>query len=304
MKEFLHFKNVKDYHQFANLPSSEHPMISLVDYSQIQYPSNIEELKWTQGYYTIGLKRNVAYKFFYGQQDYDFDEGLMTFIAPGQVMSLKNNPNLHKKPSGWLLLVHADFLWNTPLASKIKNYDFFGYNVNEALFLSEKEEMLMIEILKNIEQEYQNNIDSFSQKIIIAQLELLLNYANRFYQRQFLTRTKSNHGVVNQVETFLSHRFQEKLVEEKGLPTVKEVAEAVHLSPNYLSSILKATTGKSTQQLIHKQLIVLAKEKLSTSSLSISQVAYALGFEHPASFTKLFKNKTEMSPAEFRSRFN
>ena len=305
MKNLKHFKTVSDYHKFANLSAPEHPLISLVDYSKVQYPADINTLKWRQDYYVIGLKRNIPYKFFYGQQEYDFDEGLMTFIAPNQVMSLDNNPNINlEKASGYLLLIHPDFLWSSSLAKQIKRYRFFGYAVNEALFLSEKEEHMMIDILKNIQREYQSNIDKFSQNIVISQIELLLNYAERFYERQFITRQISNHQVLEQLEQLLSDCFQGDDLIETGIPSVTFVANTLNLSPNYLSSMLKSLTGQSTQQHIHNKLIEKAKEQLSTSVLSISEIAYNLGFERPASFTKLFKSKTEMTPLEFRRAFN
>lgn len=305
MKDLKHFKKVSDYHKLANIAAPEHPLISLVDYSQVQYPEDIESLKWKQDYYTIGLKRNIPYKFFYGQQEYDFDEGVMTFIAPNQVMSLANNPNVKAHaPSGFLLLIHPDFLWNTPLAKQIKAYEFFGYTVNEALFLSEKEEQMMLELLKNIQREYQSNIDKFSQKIVIAQLELLLSYAERFYERQFITRNISNHQILGQLEHVLSDYFNDESLIDLGLPTVQFVADQLHLSPNYLSSMLKSLTGQSTQQHIHDKLIEKAKEQLSTTQLSVSEIAYNLGFERPASFSKLFKNKTDVSPLEFRKTYN
>ena len=305
MKDLKHFKKVSDYHTLANIKAPEHPLISLVDYSQVKYPSDINDLKWRQDYYTIGLKRNVAHKLFYGQQEYDFDQGLMTFVAPNQVMSLGSNPNIkNSKPSGWLLLIHPDFLWNSALAKQIKYYDFFGYAINEALFLSEKEERMMVNLLNTIQREYESNIDKFSQKIVISQLELLLNYAERFYERQFITRNISNHQIVSKLEEILLDYFKDESMIEKGLPTVLYVANCLHLSPNYLSSILKSLTGQSTQQHIHNKLIEKAKEQLSTTLLPVSQIAYSFGFEHPASFTKLFKNKTEMSPLEFRKAFN
>lgn len=300
----LRFKKISDYHRFANLQSPEHPLISLVDYTKIQYPTDVERIKWIQDYYVVGLKRNVAYKFFYGQQEYDFDEGLMTFVAPNQVMSLANNPNLKKKPLGWLLLIHPDFLWNTTLAKQIKHYEFFGYAINEALFLSEKEEEMMIGILKSIEREYQSHIDKFSQKIVVSQLELLFNYAERFYERQFITRKVNNHQILEKLEDALNIAFGKDFILDHGLPTVKRVADSVGLSPNYLTSVLKQLTGQSTKQYIHEKLIEKAKEQLSTTYLSVSEIAYGLGFERPASFTKLFKNKTEMSPLEFRKTFN
>ncbi|MEP3210513.1 MAG: helix-turn-helix transcriptional regulator [Maribacter sp.] len=305
MNELSHFKKIGDYHKLANLPAPEHPLISLVNYARVQYPTTIEKLRWRQDYYTIGLKRNVAHKLFYGQQEYDFDQGLMTFVAPQQVMSLAGNPNLKaNKPSGYLLLVHPDFLWNSDLAKKMSYFEFFGYGVRESLFLSQKEEKQMVAILKNIQQEYQSNIDKFSQKIIISQLELLLNYAERYYERQFITRKISNHETVRRLEGIVSDYFKEDRLIEKGLPTVQMVADSLNLSPNYLSSLLKSQTGQSTQQHIHNKLIEKAKEQLSTTTLSVSEIAYSLGFEHHTSFTKLFKNKTEMTPLEFRKAFN
>ncbi|CAL2092416.1 helix-turn-helix domain-containing protein [Tenacibaculum sp. 190524A05c] len=304
MKELLHFKRISDYHKLANLKAPQHPLISLIDYTQIKYPENIKEIKWRQDYYTIGLKRNVAYKFFYGQQEYDFDEGVMTFIAPNQVMSLGENPNLNTKPTGWLLLIHPDFFWNTDLAKKIKNYDFFGYSVSEALFLSEKEEHLIISLLENISSEYASNIDKFSQDIIISQLTTLLNYANRFYERQFITREKLNHRILNDFELVLINSLSDNELEEKGLPTVQKIAEKLSVTPNYLTGVLKHLTGQNTQQHIQSSIIKKAKEELTITNSSVSEIAYKLGFEYPSSFTKLFKNKTDMSPVEFRRKFN
>ncbi len=308
MANLNRFSKISDYHNFANLPAPEHPLISLVDYSKVQYPKDIKGWKLVQEYYSIGLKRNVPYKFFYGQQEYDFDEGLMTFISPNQVMSIGSNPNVGAnatlKPTGWLLFIHPDFLWNTALAKTIKSCEFFRYSIHEALFLSGKEELLMVDILKNIEREYQANIDRFSLRIIISQLELLLNYAERFYERQFITRNKSNHQILERIEVLLSNYFNQDNLIELGLPTVEQVSNELNLSSNYLSSMLKSLTGMNTQQLIHNKLIDKAKEQLSITQLSISEIAYNLGFGHPTSFNKLFKNKTEMSPLEFRKSFN
>lgn len=305
MKNLKHFKKVSDYHKIANIKAPQHPLISLINYAEVKYALNVDELKWKQDYYTIGLKRNIPYKFFYGQQEYDFDEGIMTFIAPNQVMSLGSNPNVNsKEASGWLLLIHPDFLWNTTLAKQIKRHEFFGYKVNEGLFLSEKEEKMMLDILKNIQLEYQSNIDKFSQRIIISQLELLLNYAERFYERQFITRNILNHQVLSQLEEVLSNYFKTDNLIEKGLPKVKMIADSLQFSPNYLSSMLTSLTGQSTQQHIHNKLIEKAKEELSTTRLSISEIAYKLGFEQASSFTKLFKNKTAMSPIDFRKSYN
>ena len=203
-----------------------------------------------------------------------------------------------------MLLVHPDFLWGTPLAKTIRQYEFFDYSANEALFLSEKEETIIGGIAGLIKQEYHANIDKFSQGLIVAQIELLLQYCDRFYNRQFLTRKISSHQILNRVEEMLEGYFNSDDLIQKGLPTVQFIADTLNISPTYLSALLKALTGQSTQQHIHEKLIKKAKEKLSLTDLSISEIAYALGFEHPPSFSKLFKSKTNLSPLEFRATFN
>ena len=255
-------------------------------------------------FYFIALKRNCNVKLKYGQQQYDFDEGTMFFIAPNQVFGIEHGKDETLKQSGWLLLIHPDFLWNTPLAKSIKQYEYFGYAVNEALFLSEKEETTITGIIQIIQQEYHSNIDKFSQDIIIAQLEVLFTYSERFYQRQFITRKITNHQILIRLENMLEEYFNSDDLVNKGLPSVQYIAGSLNVSPNYLSELLKVLTGQSTQQHIHDKLIEKAKEKLSTTDLSVSEIAYELGFEHPQSFSKLFKSKTMLSPLEFRQSFN
>jgi len=243
-------------------------------------------------------------KMFYGQQQYDFDEGILYFMAPNQILRVNSQPDETLKRSGWLLLIHPDFLWNTTLAAKIKQYEFFDYSVNEALFLSEKEEEILNNIIQNIRQEYHSNIDKFSQSIIISQIETLLNYSERFYQRQFITRKITNHKILDRLENWLTEYFNNEDLVTKGLPGVQSVSNALNLSPSYLTGLLKVLTGQSTQQHIHDKLIEKAKEKLSTTDLSVSEIAYELGFEHPQSFNKLFKKKTHLTPIEFKKSFN
>ncbi|MGH2623444.1 MAG: helix-turn-helix domain-containing protein [Sphingobacterium sp.] len=301
----MHIKSINEFHKIHALSKPEHPLVSLVDYSEINHSNQRTPLTWFQDFYTIGLKRNVCGKFRYGQQEYDFDEGLLSFIAPRQVFGVEMlDEQQISQPSGWLLLVHPDFLWNTPLAKRIKQYDFFGYAVHESLFLSEKEELAIIGILQYIKQEYNSNIDKFSRGIIISQIELLLNYAERFYHRQFITRNITNNKILDKLENLLGDYFNSKELLESGLPTVQDISDKLHVSPNYLSSLLKTLTGQSTQQHIHDKLLEKAKEKLSTTALSVSEIAYDLGFEHPQSFSKLFKTKTAMTPLEFRRTFN
>lgn len=297
------FNTIGEFHKMSGLPKPEHPLVSLVDYGLVEYQTEEKEISWVQNFYTIGLKRNIQGKFRYGQQQYDFDEGLLSFVSAGQLVHLTVE-KLQVRPTGFLLLIHPDFIWKTSLAKNIKQYDFFGYAVNEALFLSEKEETVITDIFLNIQREYHSNIDKFSQNIIIAQIELLLNYCERFYQRQFITRKKSSHQILERLETILDDYFNNDNLIEKGLPTAQYMANALNVSPNYLGSLLKTLTGQTTQQHIHNKLIEKAKERLSTTNLSVSEIAYELGFEHPQSFSKLFKSKTNVSPLEFREKFN
>lgn len=294
---------VSEFHKISGLPKPQHPLISLVDYGLVEYQIEEAEISWIQNLYFVGLKRYIQGKFHYGQSQYDFDEGLVSFIAPQQLVRL-NISKQEVKPSGYILAFHPDFIWNTPLAKTIQNYQFFGYDVNEALFLSEKEEQILIGIFKNIEQEYQSGIDQFTQNIIVAQIEVLLNYCERFYQRQFITRKKSSHQILDKLGVFLDNYFKSSAILDKGLPTANSIAESLNISTNYLGSLLKQLTGQTTQQHIHEKLITKAKERLSTTELSVSEIAYELGFEHPQSFSKLFKSKTSLSPLEFRRSFN
>jgi len=300
----LRIKTISDYHRVMGLPKPEHPLVSVINLETISPPPGNKPKSLVFDFYSISLKRNFDAKIKYGQQQYDFDEGIMFFISPGQVFGIEVGGNSILKRSGWLLLVHPDFLWNTPLAKTIKQYEYFDYSVHEALFLSDKEETMIITTMQNIAQEYHSNIDRFSQNVIIAQLELLLTYAERFYNRQFITRKIANHSVLDRLEDLLTSYFNGDGLGMKGLPTVQYIAETLNVSPNYLSALLKALTGQSTQQHIHDKLIEKAKERLSTTTLSVSEIAYELGFEHSQSFSKLFKSKTNFSPLEFRQSFN
>jgi len=300
----LRIKTITEYHRVMGLPKPEHPLISVINFESIKHLPYNESISLVFDFYSISLKRNFNARFKYGQQQYDFDEGIMFFISPGQVFGLEIEKGSDLRHSGWLLLVHPDFLWNTTLAKTIKQYEYFDYSVNEAPYLSEKEEAKITDMMQNMEQEYRSNIDKFSQDIIIAQLDLLLNYADRFYHRQFITRKITNHQILNRLEETLTAYFAGDALAKKGLPTVQYIADTLNVSPGYLSGLLKTLTGQSTQQHIHDKLIGKAKERLSTTALSVSEIAYELGFEHPQSFSKLFKTKTNLSPLEFRQSFN
>lgn len=297
-------KSISEFHRLRGLPKPEHPLISVVDYSKVQRSSDINEVNWVLDFYLISLKRGINGNLKYGQQEYDFDEGVMFFISPNQIFRIETEEKALEEKSGWMLLIHPDFLWNTSLASTIKHYDFFDYSVSEALFLSEKEEKTVNRIIDSIRQEYQANIDRFSQNIIVSHIETLLSYSERFYERQFITRKITNHQMLDRLEKLLNDYFNTDTLAVKGLLTVHLIAQELNVSPNYLSRLLKNLTGQSTQHFIQDKVIEKAKEMLSTTSLSISEIAYELGFEHPQSFTKLFKNKTKLSPTLFRASFN
>lgn len=300
----IRIKTISEFHSLLKLPPPEHPLISIIDYSKVQYSFEENPPSAVFDFYSISIKRGMDIKMFYGQKEYDFDEGVMFFMAPGQVLKVETGENTISDHSGWLLLIHPDFIWNTTLAKNIKRFDYFDYSVHESLFLSQKEEEIIEGIIKNIQQEYHSNIDKFSHDIIIAQLEVLLNYAERFYQRQFITRRKVNHKILENLERNLNAYFDSEALQLKGLPTVQKIAEELHMSPNYLSEVLKILTGQNTQQHIHEKIMERAKAKLSTTDLSVSEIAYELGFKYPQSFSKLFKAKTDLTPLEFRNSFH
>jgi len=299
----LRFKSIAEFHHFRGLPKPAHPLISVFNVEEIKYAQLTEPVSLMFDFYAIALKRHFNIKMKYGHQSYDFDEGLMTFMSPGQIFGIEFNPAERLKQSGWMLFIHPDFLWNSALATQIKKYEYFDYAVNEALHLSEKEEETIISLMQNIDQEYRSNIDTFSQSVIIAQIELLLTYSERFYHRQFITRKISNHQILDRLEELLADHFNQTNLKNQGLPTVQHIADLLNVSPNYLSGLLKMLTGKSTQQHIHDKLIETAKQQLTGTSLSVSEIAYQLGFEHPQSFSKLFKTKTNFSPVDFRDSF-
>ena len=296
----LRIKSISELHRLRGLPQPEHPLISVVDYAQMKTDKSGAVL---QEFYSIAVKRGVP-TLGYGQQTYDFNEGVMFFLAPNQILRSLPSSTPPANRSGWILYFHPDFLWNSPLAKTIHEYDFFDYSSNEALFLSPKEEEVLNGLIQNIQQEYHSNIDKFSQDIILSQIETLLNYSRRFYERQFITRKISSHQMLDKLNSLLENYFNSDAAATKGLPSVQFIADSLHISAGYLSGLLKTLTGKSTQEHIHEKLIEKAKLQLSTTALSVSEIAYELGFEHVQSFHKLFKTKTRQSPLQFRASFN
>lgn len=295
------FESLTDLHRMLGLPKPLHPLISLIENKEEKLDLRNLPQSFVYNFYKIAYKKNLSGRLKYGQGYYDFDEGGLFFKAPNQLSANAENNDDH---TGFTMLFHPDFLAGYPVAKKIKQYGFFSYSVNEALHLSDKERETIMSIFKIIDDELQNRIDDFSQDVIISQIETLLNFSNRFYKRQFITRKSANTNLLEKLEEILEVYFNSEQLVNQGIPTVQFLAEKLNISPSYLSDMLRSLTGHSAQQHIHDKLIQKAKERISVTSLTISEIAYELGFEHPSSFNKLFKSKTNMSPSEFRQSFN
>lgn len=294
--------SISELHRLLALPKPEHPLVSVINLSEIKCYFDDSLRSVIYNFYSICIKKNFNGKMKYGQNYYDFDEGTMTFFSPGQVVSTVVSEDMSL--SGWWLVIHPDFIRNYPLLKTIKDYGYFSYAANEALHLSEREEAMITLTMQNISQEYNSVIDNYSQDVIISHIELLLNYSNRFYNRQFITRKNAGNDLLIKLEALLLDYFSSDKVQKTGLPTVQYISEKLNISSNYLSDMLRSLTGQNTQQHIHNKLIEKAKELITTTSLSVSEIAYQLGFEYPQSFSKLFKSKTNISPLEFRHSFN
>lgn len=300
--KYITVNSISELYRLMGLPKPKHPLISLIKLEDASTPIFGSTTSLILDFYTISMKRNMKNKFKYGQHYYDFNEGVLALMSPGQIVSTDNTEN--EEATGWWLVFHTDFIRNYPLGEMIKEYGFFSYAVNEALHLSEEEEKMMQNLMKSIQQEYQSSIDNYSQDVMVSHLELLLNYSNRFYNRQFITRKAVSSDLLVKLDHLLSDYFNIKKSIELGLPTVHYLSENLAVSSNYLSDMLRSLTGQTTQQHIHNKLIEIAKESLTTTNLSVSEIAYQLGFEQSQSFSKLFKNKTKMTPMEFKKSFN
>lgn len=299
MSVFLHLHSISGLFRFLSQEQAvKHPMVALADFS-----IGKEDLKETTlvscDFFSLICKSYNRNNFKYGRKVIDFQGGSLICMAPNQVLELESDPEPDAEVTGWGLFFHPDLIRGSALFSKMKDYSFFSYEVAEALHLSDKENKILKDCVSRIDAELSENMDEHSQNIIISQIELLLNYCTRFYSRQFITRKNSNNAVVVQIEKLLGSYFKDPA--EKRLPTVKELADQVFLSPGYLSDLLKKETGKNTQDHIHYYLIEEAKNLLLVSDRSVSDIAYALGFEYPQYFNKLFKQKTGKTPVEFRS---
>ncbi|PPK87081.1 AraC family transcriptional regulator [Neolewinella xylanilytica] len=289
---------ISQYHANCGLPPPAHPLVSVARFEDMQLDPSVRVKTLQNGFYLMGLKRDAGVTMKYGRQAYDFDQGLMFFTAPGQAYTIELNDDAQTR--GWLLMVHPDFLYGSSLAEGIHGYEYFGYAVHEALHLSGQEEDIIRSIIDNIRREFTGNLDEFSQDIVVTQLTGLLNYAERFYRRQFLTRKKENHALIARLEETVAAYFRTGDLANRGLPAVQEVARALHVSPGYLSEVLRVVTGHGAQEYLHARLVDRAKTDLAGSDHTVSEIAYGLGFRHPQSFSKFFKTRTGQSPSAFR----
>ena len=275
-------------------------MVTFIDFGNPNVESTKQKVKLITDYYSVYLKGNTCKNVKYGRQTYDFEEGTIVCISANQVYEVEPNTDEDEPRIGWGLFFHPDLILGTTLGSQIKNYTYFNYESNEALHLSDKEKTIINEIVEKIDYELNQNIDKHTNQLIVSNIELLLNYLLRFYDRQFITRTKSNQGVLMKLENYLNTYFDSNEIALKGLPSVKICAEQLNLSPNYLSDLLKKETGKNTQEHIHLKLIQESKNLLLATNKTVSEIAYGFGYSSPQYFSKVFKKHTNLSPTEFR----
>ncbi|AMP98724.1 AraC family transcriptional regulator [Pedobacter cryoconitis] len=296
-----HIKSISQLVRVLGFPAPLHPLITLVNYNNVSIEMFPKGQKVSLDFYKISFKPTFTGHIKYGQGYYDFEEGGLAFLKPKQIVF---PPEDIESYEGIALYFHPDFIRNYPLGKTINQYGFFSYDVSEALLLSAKEKEIIANLFATIANELENNIDNFSQDVLVSQIELLLNYSNRFYNRQFITRKAINHDIITSLDELLNSYFEAENSLKNGLPSVKYISTELKLSQRYLSDMLSSLTGLNTQQYIQNAIIEKAKEKLSTTNLSVSEIAYELGFEHSQSFSKLFKTKTNFSPLEFRHSFN
>jgi AraC-like DNA-binding protein len=294
-------QTIAQLHEIAGFEKPRHPLVSVIDYSKVKVADAPDSGSFICSFYTVNFKKNCH--FLYGRQPFDHQEGTLHCTAPDQIITFDRKRDA-TDPEGWGLYFHPELIRNSGLGKKIHEYSFFSYAENEALHLSDNEKQTLFSILKQIENEYYTNIDHYSNQLIISNIELLLNYCNRFYGRQFITRTNHNKDIIARFEEFLRDYFNSSRLAETGLPTVKLCAETMYLSPNYFSDLLRSETGKNTQEHIHYHLLEKAKTLLAGTEKSINEIAYELGFEYPQSFCKLFKRKVGSSPTEYRNELS
>lgn len=290
-------QTISELHEIAGFEKPKHPLVTVIDYSKVDVNNGPESGSFICSFYSVNYKKHCD--FIYGRQTFDHKEGTLLCTAPEQIITF-NRKKEAESTEGWGLYFHPELIRNTALGKKINEYSFFTYAENEALHLSELEKHTLLSILKQMENEYNTNIDHYSHDLIISNIELLLNYCRRFYGRQFITRTNQNKDVIIRFEEFIRDYINSEKLKNNGIPSVRYCAEAMNLSPNYFSDLLKSETGQTTQEHIHYYLLEKAKNKLVNSDLSINEIAYELGFEYPQNFSKLFKKKVGVSPSLYR----
>lgn len=294
MEEIMNFSTVKEYNSFNNQPTL-HPLVSLVDLNNAD-PRKHRKLRYE--FYTIFLKKIHCGDLRYGLKNYDYEEGTLIFLCPGQVIG--QNSEEYYQPQGTALVFHPDLMIGTTLAKTIHDYQFFSYAVNEALHLSEKERAIILDCFSKIQYELEHALDKHSRQLIVTNIELFLNYCTRFYDRQFITRNIDNRGLLERFEVLLNGYFLSEKPYSVGLPTVAYCANQLHLSANYFGDLIKKETGKSAQEYIHNKIIKVAKDRIFGSSKSVNEIAYELGFKYPQHFTRLFRQRTGLTPNGFR----
>lgn len=304
MQKIIHVKSIAEVYSYLQAELPVHPLITVIR-RWPQTDLDLTQVKFTSDLYYLSLKRDIQGSFQYGRSSYDFQEGTMLFIGPGQVANFSHavdHANLETKYQGWTILFHPDLIRKSELGKKIQQYSFFNYEINEALHLADKERQFLNTLVDTIEEEIHQNMDRHSQDLIVQNLETILKYCNRFYDRQFYTRTNLNKDLVTKFELFLKSYFSSQELIERGLPSLEQCGKALNISGPYLSDLLKAESGRSAKDHIHGYLIERAKTILLNSREPISQIAFRLGFEYPQNFSKLFKSKTGMSPSEYRNQ--
>ena len=295
MDDILKLDNISQYNTMRGI-GTLHPLVSVYELSKMKLiPTTLVNF----GFYCVFLKEAKCGDLKYGCNYYDYQEGTLVFIAPGQVVGIGNIPG-NPHPKGWALLFHPDLIRGTSLGHNIKQYTFFSYETNEALHLSEKERQIILDCLNKIDHELHQSIDKHSKTLISNNIELLLNYCMRFYDRQFITRNQVNKDIIVKFETLLDNYFQSEITQTVGLPTVKYCADQLHLSANYFGDLIKKETGKSAQEHIQLKVMDIAKERIFDKSKTLSEIAYELGFKHPQHFSRMFKNETGYTPNEYR----
>lgn len=296
MEHFDRIDTVRQYNDHAGVDTL-HPLVSVVKFNDLPLVRNFRRY---MGIYAVFLKDNKCGDIIYGGQPYDYEDGTLVFVCPGQVYGIDNH-SINTNPSGYGLLFHPDLLAGTHLAKTIKDYSFFNYEVNEALHLSKKERKTIVECLEKIVSEIEQNIDQHSKTLIVSNIELFLNYCMRFYDRQFITRSHANKDVLTRFENLLHNYFKSGTAQDVGLPSVSWCAEQLHLSPNYFGDLIKKETGSTALDYIQSKLIEEAKAKMFDASKTINDIATELGFKYQQHFTRLFKQKTGITPNEYRN---